>query len=489
MMIGRMAGTVLLMWACAAGTQAQGVAPAPAGGAASDPALARRPADQPAVNETIPLAVPKGTPVQVALDREVRIERVGQPIEGHVVEPIYAFDKLVIPVGAEVTGKIKQIERISGTKRAISALDADFTPAHKVQVEFSELALPDGRHIPMQTSVTPGSGEVIEFVSAGDTKNPREGAKEVASEKAKEAKQQAKREWNNAMKQVKQPGKVHRIERYALAELPVHPQYLDAGTMYFVELQQPLDFGSEPLTPQLASSIGAVPPNGSVVHARLASPLNSATAQKGDEVEAAVTQPLFDGNRLILPQGSRMKGSVVQVRSARYMSHNGQLRFVFHELVLPDGVEQKVDAVLQGVQTGKADNLKLDSEGGAQATTPKTRYLTTALSLGMAAVSLGGDGDSKIADPAGKTSNRIVGGAGGFKLVGMVLGAFVKSRAFGYSMGAYGAGMSVYTHFIARGHDVVFPKNTAMEIGIGTRTASQVSAPPPSGAEQIPAKP
>jgi len=50
-----------------------------------------------------------------------------------------------------------------------------------------------------------------------------------------------------------------------------------------------------------------------------------------------------------------------------------------------------------------------------------------------------------------------------------VLGLAVRSRALGYSMGAYGAGMSVYSHFIARGTEVVFPKNTAMEIGVGTR--------------------
>ena len=57
----------------------------------------------------------------------------------------------------------------------------------------------------------------------------------------------------------------------------------------------------------------------------------------------------------------------------------------------------------------------------------------------------------------------------GFKLVGMVLGVAVQSRALGYTMGAYGAGMSVYSSFIARGHEVVFPKNTSMEIGIGQR--------------------
>lgn len=186
-------------------------------------------------------------------------------------------------------------------------------------------------------------------------------------------------------------------------------------------------------------------------------------------MQAVVSQPLFDQGKLIIPEGSLLKGSVVQVASARRLSRNGQLRFVFHELSLPDGVEEKVDTVLSGVEASKADNLKLDSEGGAQATSPKSRYLKTAISMGMAAVSAGGDADAKVPNPAGNTSNRVVGGAGGFKLVGMVLGAAVKSRAFGYSMGAYGAGMSIYTNFIARGREVVFPKDTEMAIAVASR--------------------
>jgi hypothetical protein len=64
------------------------------------------------------------------------------------------------------------------------------------------------------------------------------------------------------------------------------------------------------------------------------------------------------------------------------------------------------------------------------------------------------------------------GGVSGFKLVGMVMGALVRSRAFGTTMGAYGAAVSVYSNFMARGHEVEFPKNTAMQIGIGTRGAT-----------------
>jgi hypothetical protein len=477
----RGAAAILLTCACAcvaARAQAQDPppAPGPAADAGQEPSLGPRPADQSA----IALTVPQGTPIQVALDSEVRIHKAGQAIHAHVLQPVYAFDRLVIPAGAEVTGQITKLEGVSAGRRTMSALDADFTPARKVQVEFDQVKLPDGKRIAVRTSVTPGSGQVIEFVSAAD-ENRKQGVTDAATEKAKKAKEQVKQEWDHAMKQVEAPGKIHRLERLAVGELPVHPEYIDAGTIYFAELQEPLDFGTEPVTPQMAGSIGAPPAEGSVVEARLVTPLSSATAHKGDEVEAVISKPLFDGDHLILPQGSRLKGSVIQVRAAHRPIRNGQLRLVFHDLVLPEGVEQKIEASLAGVEAAKAENVKLDSEGGAQATSPKVRYLKTAISIGLAGISAQGDPDAKVPNPAGNTSNRVAGGAGGFKAVGMVMGVLVHSRAFGYSMGAYGAGMSVYTNFIARGRDVVFPKDTAMTIGIGTRPqAAPARSPNPA---------
>ena len=54
----------------------------------SNPALVQRPLQREPVAtaakaETLTLAVPKGTALQVALDKEVRVQRVGQPIHGH----------------------------------------------------------------------------------------------------------------------------------------------------------------------------------------------------------------------------------------------------------------------------------------------------------------------------------------------------------------------------------------------------------------------
>jgi hypothetical protein len=260
---------------------------------------------------------------------------------------------------------------------------------------------------------------------------------------------------------------MHRLERYAISQLPLRPQYLDAGTIYFAELQKPLYFGREPFTPQMAASIGSSIPQGSLIHALLVTPLNSATTKKGAKVEAVLSQPLFNGHHLILPAGSRIKGVVLQARPAARLHHNGQLRIAFRKIVPPDGVTQKVVASLESVQAGKDDHVKLDSEGGAEAYTPKTRYLSTGVSLALATTAMLEHND---ADDAGRSQPGFGGGgADGFKLVGMVVGFAIKSQSFPMAMAAYGAGRSVYVNFIARGQDVVFPRNTLMEIGIGSR--------------------
>lgn len=442
------------------------------------PGSERKPVSSSALNPhtsappTVALTVAKGSPLQVALDREVSVKKVGQSVHGRVVEPVYALDKIVVPVGSEVIGSVTRIDSVPAGRRTLSALNADFTPLRKVEVGFSELVLPDGRHFPLHANVTPGSGQVIDFVTAADEKENKNGVKDLASEKTKEAKQQAHEQWNGAMKQLKTPGKIGRLERYGESQLPVHRQFIPAGTVYFAELEEPLDFGREVLTAAMRSATlsgtpsptGTVLPEGSVVRARLVTPLSSATAHQGQEVEAVLSQPLLDGDRLILPQGSRLKGTVKKASPARRMKKNGQLRIAFSELVPPDGVGQQVVSTLEGVQAGKDANVKLDSEGGAEATTSKSRYLGTAVSLGLAMVAARSGGDQDDAAHSGAA-----GGLGGFKLVGLVVGAVARSRAFSTSMGAYGAAVSIYSHFIARGREVEFPKNTAMQIGIGTR--------------------
>src|SRR3984885_13716615 len=309
------------------------------------------PSSQPPTEaRTIALSVPDSTPLQIVLDSEVRVRKVGQPIHGHVMQPVYVFDHLVIPTGTQAIGHIVTIAPVPGRTRTLSALNADFSPAHKLSVNFDQLILPGGRSIELHATVVPGSGQVIQLATAGEHQK-KNAVKDAAAQKMEQAR------GHDAMKQIESPGRMHVFVRYAVAQLPVHPQYLDAGTVYSAELSRPLDFGSESVSAASLSSIGTQPPPGSLVHAMLLTPLDSKHTQKVRDVDAALSQPLFDKERLILPAGTRLRGSVLQVRAARSLHRNGQLRIAFRQVILPDGAVQTVDTSLQGIESDAAGHV------------------------------------------------------------------------------------------------------------------------------------
>jgi hypothetical protein len=339
----------------------------------------------------------------------------------------------------------------------------------------------------MQTVASPAPDGVLRFVPANEKAAPTNKIQNAAAKKVSATRQQIRQQWDALQKQIHEPGKVHKLKRLAIAQLPVHPQYIEAGTSFNADLQQPLDFGTESVKPETLTNVGAPPPSGSVVHARLLTPLNSSTSKKGETVEALITEPLVASNHLILPEGSVIRGSVMQVQPARRLARNGQLRILFHEVAPPNGLEQKVVTSLEGVAVAKGEHLKLDAEGGAQVTTPRTRYLTTGIQVMLAAASASPDGDRDLrgGGGGGNVGGSAANGASGFRFVGMIIGLVARSRVVATGFGAYGAANSIYYHFLARGRDVVYPKDMAMVIGLGARDAKPNAAiVPEHGAEE-----
>ncbi|MGA8617211.1 MAG: hypothetical protein WB660_01640 [Candidatus Sulfotelmatobacter sp.] len=418
----------------------------------------------------VPMMVGAGTPIKLALDAEVRVRKVGQAIHGRTTEPVYAFDKLLIPLGTLVNGKVSAIDAVPKMLRTMQAANGNFSPARTVHVQFDEMIMSDGRRVALRTVASPAPNGVLRFVSASEKAEKKNKVEDAASEKVSATRQEIRRQWSELQKQIHEPGKMHKLRRIALAQLPVHPQYIDAGTSFNADLLQPLDFGTESVKREAMTAIGVPPPTGSVVHARLETGLSSATAKTGDPVEAVITEPLVASDHLILPEGSVIKGSVLQVAPARRLGRNGQLRILFREVVPPNGITQKVETNLEGVAVAKGEHLKLDNEGGAEVTTPRTRYLTTGIQVMLAASQASPDRDAgQGGQSVGEAGNGAANGASGFKLVGMVVALAANSRVLRAGFGSYGAAMSIYYHFLARGRDVVYPKDMTMVIGLGTR--------------------
>lgn len=442
---------------------------------------------EPVAPATIPLTVPSGTPLRIALDQRVRINHPGEVVHGKVVETVYSFDQEVIPAGSVATGHVKSIAPVSGLKRTMAYANGDFTPFHQYEVTFEAVTLPDGRQLPVKTTVTPGTAEVVHLVS-NPAKQQEKGAAGRATDRAKteakgkiaEAKQQAHEGWAKATA----PGKMHRIKEFVVAQSPYRRQYAQPGTRFVAELEAPLDFGATTRSSEQLAAVGGEPTPDRTLKARLVAEVSSATATRGTPVSAILTEPLYSPtHQLILPANSRLVGEVIKAKSARKLHHNGELRVVFERIETSDEgvqalaqVQREVQALaersqamtgnLEGVEVDRRANMQLDEEGGARTTDSKTRYLSTGLAVMLAAAASHTETEHGTTETAGPGVRTAAGGSG-FRLTGALLSLVAKSTPVSVPIGAYGASNSIYANFLSRGRDVVLPKDTPLEIGFG----------------------
>src|SRR5207247_4636424 len=115
---------------------------------------------------------------------------------------------------------------------------------------------------------------------------------------------------------------------------PHPPQFVPTGVRYKATLLEPIDFGTAVLGARAFAKLGSNPPAGSIVYARLETPLDSRTATLGAVVRSELTRPLFSREQLLIfPVGSRLLGEVVQAGRADLLQHDGDLAFKFSYIV------------------------------------------------------------------------------------------------------------------------------------------------------------
>ena len=427
-------------------------------------------------DSVILLQVPAGTALRVAIDQKVRIARVGQVVSGKITEPVYAFDQAVIPAGSVVTGKVTSIHPIPGMRKAISYINGNFSPYHQFELEFDSVTLPDKEQRAIVTTVSPGIAQVVHLVPGGGTKEKKPNA---AQRQIESAKAEAKAKVNDTVDEIKAPGKMQRLKELVLEQSPYRRQYLQPGTRFYAALNEPLDFGQTTRTAEQLAQLGKSPEPDSILHARFAEEVSSATAQRGNVIAAVLTEPLFSqDHHLLLPANSRIGGEVTKAKSARKLHHNGDLRVIFNRVETPEGVVQPMQGSVEGVEADRRSGVKLDDEGGAEATDSKTRYLSTGIAVLMAAAASHTDTEHGTTDAAGDPGVRAGAGVSGSRITGTLISLAARSQPVSMGFAAYGAGTSVYNNFLSRGKDVVFVKNTPLEIGF--------SEPHAKGAEKKP---
>lgn len=409
------------------------------------------------------VTVNAGVPIHVVLDQRVSYTKTGQRLHGHISQPIYVYDQIVVPAGTTVLGKVAEVKPVARSKRVNAMLGGDFTPLREAQVEFDTLVFSDGRELPIQSA-----GAVRDSAVVRMTPNPPKGLWQQAKSAVRNTVVTQKR---NLEDMIGKPNKMERVKNGLLARLPYHAQVFDAGSQFVAELKNPVAIQVAGQPPSEATKIedaGAKPPVDTVLHARLTAELSSATNKREDAVEAVLTEPVYSADHhLLLPEGTRLLGTVLAATPAKRLGQNGELRFTFKELQLASGARTPMRGQLTAADASKAGNVTIDEEGGAHATESKTKYLVPLAIVLLAQSTAESDNDGINGNGGGSVNNGVAGG--GFGLMGRVLALSAGSRFVAYGIGYYGAARSIYSRFIARGHDVVFPRDTQIEITVGSR--------------------
>ena len=426
-------------------------------------------------DSSVSLTVAAGRSMVVVLEDRVTVKSVGQPISGTLVEPLYAYDRIVVPAGTKVLGHIAALEDPSKSARTQAIMQGDLTSHRKVILQFDTFILDDEHPVAIHTLVKTEiphlkRSEAPPAEKDSESDSDEEGGvhrvEREAKDQVKAAVSSAKENARDILNEISQPGRWERFKEAFAEKLPYHSQVISAGTGYNVELLQPLDFGR--VTPIESAPADARPAPASILNARLLTSLDSSKTPRGTPIHAVVTEPVFSADhRLILPEGTMLDGEVTYATAAKGLHRNGQLRFLFESVHLSTGDASPMLASLQSIQTSGDDNVALDDEGGAKVKNSNTRFIAPALAL----LALRGNLDQgKHVDPDGdghmiSNSNPTAVSTGGFFGLG-ILGIPLAHMAppVGLSLSIIGAARTVYTNVLAKGREVQFPADTQLRL-------------------------
>jgi hypothetical protein len=444
----------------------------------------------------IPLVVPAGTPLRLEVEKTTFPKHVGDTVRARLAEPVYAFDKEVIPAGTEVVGHVTGFTEAPKSVRVQKILSGNFGSFRHPEVLFDTVLQKDGPPLKISASTESGSAQVVEMRA---TASPNTGRGVHGA--VNRAKLEANKDLAKVRDFLHNPDKMDLMRSAALAHSPYQPVKIDGRSRFDALLNAPESFGSESVPADEISQLGRVAPQSGELRANLVTPLSSATTKLDAPVDALVMSPLFsDDHQLLLPAGTHLVGKTTIARPARKMHKNGQLRFAFQQVVLPKDVQfmqeqlaaqaqtvaqnpsQKIEAHLGGIVISRSAHVGLNEEGETKVEESKARFIGPALAIALATASTHQERDE---DGGGGLRNNTGAQAGGgaiaFGLAGAVIGSVWRPAGIGF--GFAGAARSVYKQFFAKGIDIDIPKNTSLLVDFG-RTGKTLPKPEAPAAAQ-----
>lgn len=180
-------------------------------------------------------------------------------------------------------------------------------------------------------------------------------------------------------------------------------------------------------------------------------------AQVGDRIYLETAFPVLSANKIVIPQGSWVTGTVTEVKRPGRVKGKGELQVRFDSLTLPNGVNRDFRADLGAIDARDDQTLKREQ--------------------------------SKITGPGDKKGDvgTVVGSTTAGTVIGSGVGAAAGNVARGAGIGAgAGAAAGLLGVLLTRGPDATLSKGSTVEMVLDRSLTYQASeldfsnAPPPA---------
>ena len=143
---------------------------------------------------------------------------------------------------------------------------------------------------------------------------------------------------------------------------------------------------------QVASSDRITVPSGTRVGVVLQNGISTRSAKPGDSVYLQTNFPITQGNRIVVPVGSYLKGELLESKRPGKIKGRGEFRMRLDTLILPNGYTVNLNAAPRSADSGGKETM--DSEGkvtgpGGKGKDAGTIAETTATGAGIGAIAHG----------------------------------------------------------------------------------------------------
>jgi len=128
-------------------------------------------------------------------------------------------------------------------------------------------------------------------------------------------------------------------------------------------------------------------PEGTRIYLQLNTPLSTKTNSEGDTFTAVVTEPVSAGERIVIPKGSDVTGSISRIQRPGRFKGKAVLTLQFQSITIPGRGQVPIVASLVGVD--REGNRSVNEEGTIEGGGPSGRAAGRVIVPGLAGAGIG----------------------------------------------------------------------------------------------------